>query len=108
SSETAKVGSKGVLPSDWASCIRGRRRGRTVGKGEQGPLSANERRTARRAWIAARQVAAPLIPLLLGVAATALLANSGTSPLPRIAGQGSNYSSPPPQKVVVPHNVVAP
>src|SRR5690349_9076490 len=42
-SETAKVGSERVLPSDGVSCIRGRRRGRTVGKGETGrcrPMNA--------------------------------------------------------------------
>src|SRR5207253_4945205 len=51
-------------------------------------------------WVIARRVAAPLIPLLLGAAAMALLLDSGTVHLPPIrAGAGS--SPAPAEKVVV-------
>ena len=64
-------------------------------------MSANERRTGRPVWIVASRAALLLLPLLLGVAATALLADSGSAPLPRIAGPGSHSSLPPTRSVVV-------
>lgn len=66
-------------------------------------MSADERLKGRgRAiWTAARRVALPLVPLLLGVTATSLLANSGTVQLPRIGAPGSHSSLPPAQTVVV-------
>src|ERR1051326_9087904 len=66
------------------------------------PLSANERRTGRPVWIVARRAALLLIPLVLGVAATALLADSGSVRLPRVVGPGSHSSLPPTRSVVVP------
>ena len=63
-------------------------------------MSANERRKGREVWAIARRVAAPVIPLLLGATATALLLDSGTVHLPPIgAGPGSNSANP--AKVVV-------
>jgi hypothetical protein len=45
-------------------------------------------------------VAAPVIPLLLGAAAMALILDSGTTRLPPI-GSGARSSAPPPEKIVV-------
>jgi hypothetical protein len=60
-------------------------------------VSANERRKSALLAIA-RRVAAPLIPLLLGAAAMALILDSGTVHLPSI---GSGSGAPPTAKVVV-------
>ena len=75
-------------------------RGRPVQKGEERPVSANEGGKLLALWAAARAVAAPLIPLLLGAAAMALLLDSGTVHLPPIRS-GARSSSPPPERVVV-------
>jgi hypothetical protein len=63
-------------------------------------VSANESGKWLAIWVIARRVAAPLIPLLLGAAAMALLLDSGTVHLPPIrAGAGSGAA--PTEKVVV-------
>src|SRR5206468_6694839 len=70
-------------------------------------MSANEGDTWLGVWAAVRRVAAPVIPLLLGAAAMALLLDSGTVHPPSI---GSRSASPPPEKIVVsapPHNAPA-
>ena len=66
-------------------------------------MSANER--GKRLWVTARWVAVPLIALLLGAAAMALLLDSGGVHLPSIAsGHDSGSASPPLARVVVrPH-----
>ncbi|MGZ4372528.1 MAG: hypothetical protein ACXVRQ_10070, partial [Gaiellaceae bacterium] len=61
-------------------------------------MSANERGT-RGIWVIARRVAAPLIALLIGAAAMALLLDSGTTHLPSIGTRSG--SPPPPEKIVV-------
>src|SRR5205814_1663418 len=89
------------LPSDRVSCIPvPRPREARPGKGSERPVSANESGKWLAIWVVARRVAAPLIPLLLGAAAMALLLDSGTVHLPPIrAGAGS--SSAPAEKVIV-------
>jgi len=71
-----------------------------IREGSNRPVSANERRKGRQVWAIARRVAVPVIPLLLGAGAMALLLDSGTVHLPPI-GSGSGSSSAAPAKVVV-------
>src|SRR3954469_1285945 len=69
-------------------------------EGEERPVSANGSGKWLAIWLIARRVAAPVIPLLLGAAAMALLLDSGTVHRPPIrAGAGS--SAAPAEKVVV-------
>src|SRR5580765_5697363 len=99
--ETANVGSLPGLPSERISCIPvPRPREARPGKGRKRPVSANENGKWVAIWVIARRVAAPVIPLLLGAAAMALILDSGTVHLPPIrAGAGS--SAAPAEKVVV-------
>src|SRR5512133_3725500 len=53
-------------------------------EGEERPVSANENGKWLAIWVIARRVAAPVIPLLLGAAAAALILDSGTVHLPPI------------------------
>lgn len=78
-------------------------------KGEIRPLSANERGKGRAIWELARVAAAPLVALVLGGAAMALILTSGNGLLPPHlrpigiggGGPGSSSATPPPAKVVV-------
>src|SRR5512133_3812905 len=69
-------------------------------EGEERPVSANGSGKWVAIWVIARRVAAPVIPLLLGAAAAALILDSGTVHLPPIrAGAGASAAAP--EKVVV-------
>jgi hypothetical protein len=98
--ETANVGCGHGLMSDRLSCISGYGRVRdSGGKGER-PVSANESGRWGAVWVVARQVAVPVVALLLGAAAMALLLDSGTVRLPS-AGSRAGAPPSPPEKVVV-------
>ena len=64
-------------------------------------MPANEGGTLLALWVVARRIAAPLIPLLLGAAAMALLLDSGTVHLPPIRSSAGAPSSAPAEKIVV-------
>lgn len=63
-------------------------------------MSTNQSGKWLALWVVARRVAAPVIPLLLGAAAMALLLDSGTVHLPPIRS-GAGSSAAPAEKVVV-------